>query len=43
MPRREFVPDERRSLRLIFFVSSMVLSGRPCGPCGMRRSRADPG
>ena len=27
MPRREFVPDERRSLRLIFFVSSMVLVG----------------
>ncbi|MEE9181742.1 MAG: c-type cytochrome, partial [candidate division NC10 bacterium] len=27
MPRREFVPDEKRSLRLIFFVSSMVLVG----------------
>ncbi len=27
MPRREFVPDEKRSLRMIFFVSSMILVG----------------
>ncbi len=27
MPRRKFVPDERRSLRMIFFVSSMILVG----------------
>ncbi len=27
MPRREFVPDEQRSLRMIFFVSSMILLG----------------
>ncbi|MFQ5881878.1 MAG: c-type cytochrome [Candidatus Methylomirabilales bacterium] len=27
MPRREFVPDEKRSLRMVFFVSSMVLVG----------------
>ncbi|KRT68906.1 MAG: octaheme cytochrome c [candidate division NC10 bacterium CSP1-5] len=27
MPRRQFVPDEKRSLRGIFFISSMVLVG----------------
>ena len=27
MPRREFVPDEKRSLRMVFFVSSMILLG----------------
>lgn len=27
MPRRDFVPDEKRSLRIIFFVSSMILVG----------------
>ncbi|MFQ5848850.1 MAG: c-type cytochrome [Candidatus Methylomirabilales bacterium] len=27
MPRREFVPDEKRSLRVIFFVASMILVG----------------
>ncbi|MFQ5658643.1 MAG: hypothetical protein ACE5G5_13965, partial [Candidatus Methylomirabilales bacterium] len=27
MPRRAFVPDEKRSLRMIFFISSMVLVG----------------
>ena len=27
MPRRAFVPDEKRSLQIIFFISSMVLVG----------------
>src|SRR3989304_2940289 len=27
MPRRQFVPDEKRSLRGIFFIPSMVLVG----------------
>src|SRR3970040_1430119 len=29
MPRRQFVPDEKRSLRGIFFIFSIVLVGTP--------------